>query len=162
MEVRLSRALLMEVIAHRIFGILLVRRMPSKSQDSTNEGRNLFWGRGHLIITSTLSTYTRVTRADIQHKGDDNLRQQAHRSVISLGDGCRRSYYRGKMLVVPYLLILSWQLNMAGISEMAMASWSGCLLLLIHSWAPEYKTKLIQGEGDKEESLKGGVTSVVP
>lgn len=39
---------------------------------------------------------------------------------------------------------------------MAMASWSGCLLLLIHSWAPEYKTKLIQGEGDKEESLKGG------
>lgn len=51
---------------------------------------------------------------------------------------------------------------MAGISEMAMASWSGCLLLLIHSWAPEYKAKvswlkLIQGEGDEEESLKGGV-----
>lgn len=44
---------------------------------------------------------------------------------------------------------------------MAMDSWSGCLLLLIHSWAPEYKAKvswlkLLQGEGDKKESIKGG------
>lgn len=40
MEVRLSCALFVEVAAHHIFGILLVGRMASRSQDSTKEGRN--------------------------------------------------------------------------------------------------------------------------
>lgn len=152
MEVRLSGALLMEVIAHHIFGILLVRRMPSRSQDSTNEGRN--FGGGHLIITSTLSTYTRDTRADIQHKGVDNLLQQLS-SLWGRDAGGVNIEERCSWFLICWYSAGSW------IRQESLTSWSGCLLLLNHSWAPEYKPKvswlkLIQGWGDREESLKGG------